>query len=157
MSSNSFTLTPIGHVKNARNEPIDDNWDAIPSEIHLDPKQLGPDAAAGLDAFSHVVVVYVFDKVGDGEIERGARHPRGRKDWPKVGILAQRGKNRPNRIGITTCEVLGVDSMTIKVKGLDAINGTPVVDIKPLMLGFEPRGKVREPAWAREIMERYWA
>jgi tRNA (Thr-GGU) A37 N-methylase len=94
--------------------------------------------------------------VGEGEIERGARHPRGRKDWPKVGILAQRAKNRPNRIGITTCRLLSVSGLTLEVQGLDAIDGTPVLDIKPHMSGFNPRGEVSEPAWSLELMDRYW-
>ena len=101
-------------------------------------------------------MTYVFDRVGEAEIERGARHPRGRTDWPKVGILAQRAKNRPNRIGITICRLVSVNGLTLKVQGLDAIDGTPVLDIKPHMSGFDARGPVSEPAWSRELMARYW-
>jgi tRNA (adenine37-N6)-methyltransferase len=85
-----------------------------------------------------------------------ARRPRGRADWPEVGIFAQRGKNRPNRIGVTVCRLLSVRDLTIEVEGLDAIDGTPVLDIKPYVSGFAPKGAVREPAWARELMETYW-
>jgi tRNA-Thr(GGU) m(6)t(6)A37 methyltransferase TsaA len=152
----TIAMTPIGRVMSARDEPIDDDWDSVPTTIVLDPTQLKADAAAGLDGFSHIVVTYVFDRVGEGEIERGARHPRGRKDWPKVGILAQRAKNRPNRIGITTCRLLSVSGLTLEVQGLDAIDGTPVLDIKPHMSGFNPRGEVSEPAWSLELMDRYW-
>ena len=152
----TIQMTPIGRVMSARDEAIDDAWDAVATTIVLDSAQLGPEAALGLDAFSHILVTYVFDRVGEGEIERGARHPRGRKDWPKVGILAQRAKNRPNRIGITTCRLLSVSGLTLKVQGLDAIDGTPVLDIKPHMSGFDPRGAVCEPAWSRELMARYW-
>jgi tRNA (adenine37-N6)-methyltransferase len=152
----TIAMTPIGRVMSARDEPIDDAWDSVPTTIVLDPSQLKADAAQGLDGFSHILVTYVFDRVGEGEIERGARHPRGRTDWPKVGILAQRAKNRPNRIGITTCRLLSVNGLTLKVQGLDAIDGTPVLDVKPHMSGFEARGQVREPDWSRELMERYW-
>ncbi|WP_270937608.1 SAM-dependent methyltransferase [Falsiroseomonas oryzae] len=152
----SLTLHPIGHVRGGRAEPVDDAWDAVEAEIVLDPAQVAPDAALGLDAFSHAVVVFVFDRLDPTKLERGARHPRGRTDWPRVGILAQRGSPRPNRIGVTTCSVLGVHGLRIRVRGLDAIDGTPVLDIKPHMTGFDPRGEVREPDWARQIMQGYW-
>jgi tRNA (Thr-GGU) A37 N-methylase len=73
-----------------------------------------------------------------------------------TGILAQRAKDRPNRLGTTVCRVIAVDGLTIEVSGLDAIDGTPVVDIKPYLQGFAPRGELREPAWARELMAGYW-
>src|SRR6185436_5363000 len=152
----TIAMTPIGRVMSARDEPIDDDWDSVPTTIVLDPTQLKADAAAGLDGFSHIVVTYVFDRVGEGDIDRGARHPRGRTDWPRVGILAQRAKNRPNRIGVTTCRILGVDGLTVHVRGLDAIDGTLVLDIKPYMNGFAPTGEVVEPAWAGELMSGYW-
>jgi tRNA (Thr-GGU) A37 N-methylase len=152
----SLAMIPIGHVRGGRAEATDDAWDAVEAEIVLDPAQLGPDAALGLDAFSHAVVVFVFDRLDPARLERNARHPRGRTDWPRVGILAQRGSPRPNRIGVTTCRVLGVEGMRIRVRGLDAIDGTPVLDVKPHMSGFDARGEVREPTWAREIMEGYW-
>jgi len=149
-------LTPIGRVWSARSEPIDDAWDAVKSKVILDSAIFAPDATAGLDGFSHVEVVYHFDRVRDAEVQTGARHPRGRSDWPKVGILAQRGKGRPNRIGVTICKLTKVEGLTLFVEGLDAIDGTPVIDIKPVMKGFLPRGQVREPEWAAELMKGYW-
>ena len=86
----------------------------------------------------------------------GARRPRGNPDWPLVGIFAQRGKNRPNRLGVTVCRIVSVEGLTLEVEGLDAIDGTPVLDIKPVMSGFQPRGDLREPDWARQIMAGYW-
>jgi len=153
----TITLTPIGTVRSARNEPIDDGWDEIETKIELDPGVFGPDATASLGDFSHIEVVYHFDRVGDAEINTGARRPRGRADWPLVGILAQRGKGRPNRLGVTVCKLLSVDGLAIRVQGLDAIDGTPVVDIKPVMKGFLPRGEIREPEWAGELMKGYWS
>jgi len=79
-----------------------------------------------------------------------------REDWPLVGIFAQRGKNRPNRIGLTTCAILKVEGTRLHVRGLDAIDGTPVLDIKPVMREFLPRGEVRQPEWASELMAEYW-
>jgi tRNA (adenine37-N6)-methyltransferase len=149
-------MQAIGFVRGGRSEAVDDDWGASRARIELDPARFTPDALAGLDAFSHAEVLFVFDQVGECEIEYGARHPRGRADWPRVGIFAQRGKNRPNRIGLCTCRILGVDRLALEVGGLDAIDGTPVLDIKPVMCGFLPREEVREPAWATEIMREYW-
>ena len=151
-----FTLRPVGYVRGGRAEPLDDGWDAVTATIALTP-DFGPEALAGLGAFSHIEVVFLFDRVAEGAIVAGARHPRGRTDWPKVGIFAQRGKDRPNRLGVTICRLLAVEGTTLRVAGLDAIDGTPVLDVKPCMRGFLPRGEVREPDWARELMAGYWA
>lgn len=153
----TYTVAAIGLVHSARNEAIDDDWDTIPAVIELDPERFGEDALAGLADFSHAEIVFLFDRVAPEKIETGARHPRGRADWPKVGIFSQRGKNRPNLIGVTVCEIVSVSGRRLELKGLDAIDGTPVLDIKPVMSGFERRGELREPVWAREIMQAYWS
>ncbi|HVU19168.1 MAG TPA: SAM-dependent methyltransferase, partial [Rhizomicrobium sp.] len=134
----------------------DDAWDTVEARIELDPAQFKADAAAALDSFSHIEVIFHFDKAPAEKVNAGARHPRGNTDWPLVGIFAQRGKDRPNRIGVTACRLLSVDGLTLTVRGLDAIDGTPVLDIKPVMKGFLPRGEIREPAWAAELMAEYW-
>jgi len=154
--SKEIAARPIGHVRGGRTEPTDDAWDKIEARIELDPAQFGPDATAGLGEFSHVEVLTHFHKVAPETIVSGARHPRGNQEWPKVGIFAQRGKNRPNRIGSTICALVSVDGLTLSVRGLDAIDGTPVLDIKLVMKGFLPRGDVREPGWAEELMKGYW-
>jgi tRNA-Thr(GGU) m(6)t(6)A37 methyltransferase TsaA len=153
----TLTLRPIGVVRSSRADALDDDWDAVTAEIVLDPDVVSPDSVAGLADFSHVEVVFVFDQVADADIETGARHPRGNPDWPKVGILAQRARMRPNRLGITACRLAGVDGLTVRVTGLDAIEGTPVVDLKPVMQEFLPRGEVSQPAWASELMAGYWS
>ena len=149
-------MRPIGHVRSSRTIAEDDDWDAVDSRIELDPAALDPTAALGLDAFSHVEVVYLFHLVDETQVCTGARHPRGRADWPLTGILAQRAKDRPNRLGVTVCRVESVDGLTLHVRGLDAIDGTPVLDVKPVMSGFASRGEIREPAWAQELMRGYW-
>jgi tRNA (Thr-GGU) A37 N-methylase len=152
----TFNLEPIGHVRGGRDQPVDDDWGRSRARIELDPARFDPEALAGLADFSHLEVIFVFDRVDEAEIEYGARHPRGRADWPLVGIFAQRGKNRPNRLGLCTCRILGVDGLAVEVEGLDAIDGTPVVDLKPAMVEFLLRGEVREPAWAADLMKDYW-
>lgn len=151
-----YTITPIGQVRGGRAEAVDDDWGASRAVIALDPARFGPDALAGLDQFSHAEVIFLFDKVPPEKIETGARHPRGRDDWPLTGIFAQRGKNRPNRLGLTTCRIVAVNGLELEVEGLDAIDGTPVIDIKPVMREFLPRGEVRQPAWVGELMAEYW-
>jgi tRNA (Thr-GGU) A37 N-methylase len=152
----TFTIESIARVSCSRTEAFDDEWDQERSAIKLDTAVLGANAAAGLADFSHIEVLYVFDKVNDDKIVSDARRPRGNPDWPEVGILAQRGKNRPNKIGATICRVISVDDDTITVTGLDAIDGSPVIDIKPVMSGFLPRTDLVEPSWAKEIMTDYW-
>jgi tRNA-Thr(GGU) m(6)t(6)A37 methyltransferase TsaA len=151
-----ITLTPIGHVRTTRADPVDDNWDAESTTIELDSKQFTPDALLSLDQFSHVEVIYWFHHEEAAKPNLGARRPRGREDWPLVGIFAQRAKNRPNRLGLTVCKILEVKGLAVKVSGLDAIDGTPVLDLKPWMEGFAARGEVREPHWAKELMAGYW-
>jgi len=152
----SFSIEPIGYVRAGRASPEDDFWGGSEAVIELAPA-LGPECLAGLEEFSHAEIVYVFDRVGSHQIVSGDRHPRGRTDWPKVGIFAQRGKNRPNRLGVTVVRILGVTGRTLRVAELDAIDGTPVVDIKPVLREFLPRDTVRQPQWATELMREYWA
>lgn len=156
MTSEQTVVRPIGRVVGGRHEVADDDWGAVEAEVHLDATRFGPEVLLGLDGFSHLDVVFLFDRVDEDAVELGARHPRGREDWPRVGIFAQRAKGRPNRLGVTTCDLLGVDGLVVRVRGLDAVDGTPVLDLKPHLSGFGPRGPVREPAWARELMEGYW-
>ena len=151
-----YVVEPIGHVHSERSDPIDDDWDSVRSWIDLDAERFTDEALTGLIDFSHAEIIFLFDKVPDNKIETGARYPRGRTDWPRVGIFSQRGKNRPNRIGVTVCRVVAVEGKRLTVSGLDAIDGTPVLDIKPVMSGFAPRGDFREPDWSREIMSGYW-
>jgi len=150
-----ITIRPIGWVRGGRVEAVDDDWGDERCTIELDGR-FGPDALVGLDAFSHVDVVYCFHQVAEDEVVQGARRPRGRAEWPEVGIFAQRGRVRPNRLGVTTCSVVEVVGTTVHVRGLDAIDGTPVLDLKPHMRGFAPRGVVVQPVWADEIMAAYW-
>jgi tRNA-Thr(GGU) m(6)t(6)A37 methyltransferase TsaA len=154
--SESYVVEPIGRVRSPRAEPLDDDWGAVVSAIALDGERFGPDSLRGLDAFSHVEVVYLFDRVDPGSYEIAARRPRGNPEWPEVGIFAQRAKRRPNRLGVSCCSLLAVDGLELTVRGLDAIDGTPVLDLKPYMTEFAPHEPVRQPAWSRELMAGYW-
>jgi len=152
----SFALEPIGRVEALRASPEDDFWGGETATIVLDAR-FSPEALAGLDAFSHVEVIFLFHAVPEEKIVTTARHPRDNPNWPKVGIFAQRGKNRPNRLGSTTCRLLGIDGRRVRVAELDAIDGTPVLDIKPVLREFLPRECTQQPVWASELMMDYWA
>ena len=150
-------LTPIGYVRTTRTNPTDDNWDAETTRIELDTTRFTADALLSLDTFSNVEVLYWFHHAEAATPVIGARHPRGNKDWPLVGIFAQRGKNRPNRIGLTICQILKVEGATLHVKGLDAIDGTPVLDLKPWVSDFGPRGDVHTLLEAEVLARRvFW-
>ncbi|MFF7242382.1 SAM-dependent methyltransferase [Embleya sp. NPDC008237] len=151
-----ITLRPIGWVSCPRVELLDDHWGDVPSVIHLDADRFGPEALAGLSDFSHLEVVFHFHRVPDEAIETGARHPRGNPDWPRVGIFAQRGKNRPNRLAVSRCSIEQVDNLTIHVRGLDAIDHTPVLDLKPYLTEFAPRGQLHQPPWSTALMTNYY-
>jgi tRNA-Thr(GGU) m(6)t(6)A37 methyltransferase TsaA len=149
------TLEPVALVVGGRSDPTDDRWAAERCVIELDGR-FGADSIAGLSEFSHLDVVFLFHLVDESDVVTGARRPRGRADWPEVGIFAQRGRVRPNRLGVTTCRIDSVAGRSIAVSGLDAVDGTPVLDLKPHMSGFQARGPVVEPPWATEIMAAYW-
>jgi tRNA (adenine37-N6)-methyltransferase len=151
----TFSVHPIGFVRSPRTEPLDDDWGSVVSRVELDGERFGAEALRGLDEFSHIEVVYVFDRVDEGSLELGVRWPRNNPDWPAVGVFAQRNKCRPNRIGVSTCQLVKIEGTELIVQGLDAIDGTPVLDIKPYMAEFAPRGTVRQPSWSHEIMSGY--
>lgn len=152
----SITMRPIGRVIGGRTEVVDDGWGPETAAIELDPAEVEAGATDGLAEFSHVEVVFCFDRVDASTVCRGTRHPRGRTDWPSVGILAQRAKDRPNRIGVTVCRLVGISPYSIEVTGLDAVDGTPVLDVKPYLVEFAARGGVHQPGWSTELMEGYW-
>lgn len=148
-------LSPIATVKNVRTAIEDDNWGDVVSVIELDIA-FSEDALLEIESFSHAEILFYFHLVEDAKVESGARHPRNNRDWPRVGIFAQRGKNRPNRLGSTIVKILKREGRHLHVQGLDAIDGTPVLDIKPVMKEFLPREETRQPEWASELMKDYW-
>ena len=148
-------MEAIGRVEAVRTRAEDDFWGGGESCITLSDRYQ-PEALDGIEAFSHAEVLFLFDQVDPSKIVTGARHPRNNPNWPAIGIFAQRGKNRPNRIGSTICRILRREGRRLFVAELDAIDGTPVLDIKPVMLEFLPREEVRQPSWSRELMSQYW-
>lgn len=150
-----ITLNPVGVAYNERNEIEDDYWGKVVSKIILDDS-LPEDSLSGIESFSHVEIIFHFHKVDQAKIITGARHPRNDVNLPKAGIFSQRGKNRPNRLGLTTARVIKREGRTLFVAGLDCINGTPILDIKPVMKEFLPKEPITQPEWTHDIMKHYW-
>lgn len=150
----NMTVTPVGIVHNERSDVQDtDHWGAVVSTISIDAR-FGDDCLLGLDAYSHVDVIFMFDRLEERESYHPSR-PRGRTDLPKVGVFADRGPRRPNRIGTTTCRVLAVNRRELRVVGLDAVTGTPVLDLKPTMAEFQA-SDIRQPEWVGRLMADYF-
>ncbi len=148
-------LTPIGYVKNSRKEVTDDFWGKVISEIEL-TDEFTPEALKGITEYSHAEVIFYFDKADKEKVLKGSRHPRGNKEWPLTGVFAHRVKDRPNHLGHTIVNIVSSNGNVLTVKGLDAVDGTPVLDIKPVLKEFLPREEVTQPAWASELMKDYW-
>jgi tRNA-Thr(GGU) m(6)t(6)A37 methyltransferase TsaA len=150
----NIELKNIGHVINSRQSPIDDDWGNILSEIEL-ADHIPTEAFNGIESFSHLEIIYFLDKVKKNNIVLSG-HPRENPAYPLVGIFAQRKRNRPNQIGLCTVELLKHEGRKITVKYLDALDGTPVLDIKPVFKEFEPKGNIKQPEWATDLMKKYW-
>jgi tRNA (adenine37-N6)-methyltransferase len=154
----NIVVRQIGVVRSAIATEKEDCWGNEQAIIELDAQQFTPDSLAGLAEFSHVEVLFHLHYVPETSVTVTTRHPRNNPQWPKVGIFAQRGKARPNRIGATICRIASVDGLKVTVSGLDAFDGTPVLDMKPVMAEFLPdRADIRQPLWSRELMQSYFA
>ena len=146
-------ISPIGYVRNPVMDGTDRDWGKVISEIYLnDDLRSG---LLGLENFSHAIILFYMHKVTVNLETDLVRRPQGRKDMPLIGIFSQRAKHRPNPIGITTVNIKAIQDGILTVEGLDAINGTPVLDIKPY---FPPFDKVdgTTPKWVDELMKDYF-
>jgi tRNA-Thr(GGU) m(6)t(6)A37 methyltransferase TsaA len=151
-----ITLEPIARVRGRRTAPEDDFWGGETALLEL-AEGYDAECLAGLEDFSHAEIIFHFHQVDPAKVVLDARRPRNNPDWPRVGIFAQRGKNRPNRLGSTIVRIVGREGRALRVAELDAIDGTPVLDIKPVMREFLPRQTVRQPDWVAALMRDYWA
>lgn len=149
-----ITLQPVAFVTNNRKDITDDYWGTVISEIEL-ADHIPASALEGIDTFSHLEIIFYFNQaVKEDMVYSG--HPRGNPAWPVTGIFAMRKKDRPNALGLTVVELVKREGKKIWVRYLDAIDGTPVLDIKPVMKEFLPAGEIRQPAWSTELMQQYW-
>jgi tRNA-Thr(GGU) m(6)t(6)A37 methyltransferase TsaA len=141
-----INLKPIGVAKNSVKQSRFGSFAGVVSEIIVDERFT--DALNGIDDYSHVIVVYWMDKVKDYVI---THRPQGNPDVPIVGIFACRCPPRPNPIAVTTVKLIGRTGNRIKVKGLDILDGTPIIDIKPYWPVYDNVTDGRIPDWVNKL------
>jgi tRNA (adenine37-N6)-methyltransferase len=152
-----FQVEPIAQVIGGRIEPTDDYWGGTTSIIRLDSSRFTSDATAGLEDFSHLEIVFRFHLTDPTDLNLGARRPRDNPDWPLVGIFGHRNMRRINWLGVSRCRLLQVDGLDLHVEELDAVDDTPVLDIKPWFTEMGPRGEVHQPDWTTNMLALYYA
>ena len=140
-----INLTPIGFVKNSIKERGTEDCQTVTSELII--KEDLKEALSRIDEFSHILVIYWMHKLPPSERSIIKVHPKGNHTLPIVGVFASRSPARPNPIGITTVKLLEHHDNVLKVTGLDAIDGTPVLDIKPYIPGDDSSTKAKTPGW----------
>ncbi len=134
----TFSVDPIGHVKKSEDRTL----------IVLDEKYTP--ATLGMEGFSHFYVIWWFDK-NDTPQKRAILqvHPMGRRDNPRTGVFATRSPVRPNLIALTLCKLVSVKGNVIEIENTDAFDGTPVLDIKPFIPGYDSTTEARVPEWLK--------
>lgn len=143
----TITIRPLGLAKNKVDKPTLPGWKDVITEIVIDKKYTkGLD---GIEDYSHVIVVYWMDKEKECHLKH---HPQGREDIPFIGIFACRCPQRPNRIAISTVELVGRKGNVLIAKGLDIVNGTPILDIKPYTPQYDRVDKAKVPKWVNKLV-----
>ena len=147
-------LEPIAVIHSPIREGVDEDWGSVVSEIELKPELA--DGLRQLDSFSHALIIFFMHQSSFKPESDLVRRPRGRADMPEAGIFAQRAKHRPNPIGITAVEIVSIEGNILRVRGLDAIDGSPVLDIKPYVPAFDRRDSATIPEWMDRLMQGYF-
>ncbi|MEY9958876.1 TrmO family methyltransferase [Streptacidiphilus sp. MAP5-52] len=156
MSNPAVHVETIAHVVNSRKKVSDDYWGGVESIIRL-RDDLPLDTLLGLEEFSHLQVVFAFHEASPSDVHLGARSPRGNPDWAPTGTFVHRNHRRPSQIGISHPRLIKIVGRDIHVGDLDAIDGTPVIDLAPWFSTFGPQGEVHEPAWPAAMLRDYWS
>ncbi|QQC92787.1 SAM-dependent methyltransferase [Streptomyces alfalfae] len=110
----------------------------------------------GIEAFSHLTVTWHFHQARPEDVQLHARSPRGNPEWPATGTFVHRNHRRPNQLAISYPRLLGVDGRDLVVTDLDAVDGTPILDVAPYFEQLGPRGPIRQPVWPGEMLATYW-
>ncbi len=140
-----MSLKAIGFVSNGIKQPVRHGWNEVVSEIVIDNSLT--EALDGLDEFSHIIVLYWMHQLPAGRQLPLKVHPMGKPELPLTGRFATRSPSRPNPVGQATVKFLERRGNILKVKGLDAIDGTPVIDIKPYLPGYDSASDAKAPPW----------
>jgi len=144
-------LNFIGYVKNGILKQPEVGWNNVISKIIIEKKFT--DALDGIDGFSHIHVLYWADRLPRGKRPLKIR-PRRRKDMPLLGVFATRSAYRPNPIGLTVVKLLRREGRALQVRGLDALDGTPVIDIKPYVSHSDVILDAKNPRWSQKLHQK---
>lgn len=141
-----ITLKAIGRVRNSIRKENREGWESVISEVIIDPKY--EEALEGVEDYSHLFILFWLSRMLTREKERGLKiHPKSRLDLPLVGVFSTRTQYRPNPIGLTLVKLIKRKKNILEVRGLDAINETPVLDVKPISPRTEFPRRTRVPGW----------
>ena len=142
-----INITPIGLVRNGIRKPKGEDWQTVTSEIIINEHL--KEALNRIEEFSHLIVIYWMHKLAPSQRSVMKVHPKGNQKLPLVGVFASRSPGRPNPVGITTVKLLERRENVLSVLGLDAIHGTPVLDIKPFIPGNDSPNEFKTPSWIK--------
>lgn len=162
-------LRPVGEVRGGLQRPV---LAFRSDELHMDSDGVSRRGSAGLESeiviydeyaeclegiegFSHVMVLYWSHMVGERGREVKKVHPAGQKDLEMVGVFSTRSPARPNPICVTTVELLGREGNVLKVRGLDAVDASPVIDLKPHLPFYDAPEEARLAEWMLELRRRF--
>ncbi|MEV6676336.1 TrmO family methyltransferase [Streptomyces erythrochromogenes] len=154
--SKVFQLEAIATVIGGHLKVADDYQGSVESVIRF-REEIPEETLQGLEEFSHVQVVWKMDQARPEDVELHARSPRGNPQWPATGTFVHRNHRRPAQVGISHPRLKRVEGRDVVVTGLDAVDGTPVLDLSPWFPQMGPQGEVRVPAWVDEMLADYWA
>lgn len=143
----TIAANPLGYAKNSIDKPMLPGWKDVITEIIINENY-----AKGLDGienYSHIIVVYWMDKEEKCHLRH---HPQRRADVPFGGIFACRCPQRPNPIAISTVQLIGRENNILKVKGLDILNTTPIIDIKPYWPQYDKVDNAKVPHWVDKLV-----
>lgn len=149
--ADAITIEPVGVVRSPYTEIGDRDWSEVVAEIHIDPALAA--GLAGIEENSHIIVIFYLHKSKFDPATDMIRRPMDRADLPERGFFALRTNYRPTHIALTTVALLKVEGSVLTVRGLDALDGSPVLDIKPFIPQFDHVDDVTLPAWFRRAQQ----
>ncbi|MGY1946382.1 TrmO family methyltransferase domain-containing protein [Nocardia asiatica] len=155
MADEVFEVAPVAHVVGGRREAMDDHWGGTEAIIRIDDRRFTVKSVQGLEEFSHLEIVFRFRLTDPTDLGLGGSDIRGNATSPEVGIFAHRDMPRINWLGVSRARLLRVDGLDLHVAELDAVDGTPVLDIKPWFAQLGPRGEIRQARWSTEMLDNY--
>ncbi|MGP3756996.1 SAM-dependent methyltransferase [Streptomyces sp. IBSNAI001] len=151
----TYEVESIATVVGGHTRVQDDYQGGIESVIRLDDAY-PLETLQGIAEFSHLTVTWRFHLARAKDVQLHARNPRGNPRWPATGTFVHRNHRRPNQLATSYPRLLKVEGRDLLVTDLDAVDGTPIIDLAPYFQEMGPLGDVRQPAWPGEMLSAYW-